>query len=397
MRFISGKYTSGELLDNVRAVEDWITNHFLERGPTTDEAVQKEMSQRLLDVSFGRNDVIFDDQGNPSIMVRIPETRLNMLDSSWGNDLHPAFIVNGQAVSELWVAKYQAFTVGSGDSERAVVLRRRDPRVYATFDQALTACKQKGAGWHLTTNAEWAFLLNWCRMNGFWPRGNNSYGRDYSGTSEHGEVIFRYQSGGTWYNGRTATGTGPATWSHDGTPFGIFDLNGNVWEWVGGLRLVDGEIQILENNNAADNTKDQSDASEEWKAIMPDGSLVKPGTAGTEGTLKYDATNEDGSGDIVLATSVANQTSGDPYASTVFRNLTARDVAVPALLHQLGLFPKDTNYGTGTVYMRNLGERLPRRGGNWHNTSGAGVPSLDLSLPRSYSSHRIGFRPAYYR
>ena len=58
MKFISGKYTSGELLDNVRAVEDWITNHFLERGPTTDEAVQKEMSQRLLDVSFGRNDVI---------------------------------------------------------------------------------------------------------------------------------------------------------------------------------------------------------------------------------------------------------------------------------------------------------------------------------------------------
>lgn len=391
MKFISGKYTSGELLDNVRAVEDWITNHFLERGPTTDEAVQKEMSQRLLDVSFGRNDVIFDDQGNPSIMVRIPETRLNVLDSSWGNALHPAFIVNGQAVSELWIAKYQAFTVGSGTSERAVVLRRRDPRAYITFDQALTACKQKGAGWHLTTNAEWAFPLNWCRMNGFWPRGNNSYGRDYPRTSEQAEASYIY-SGGTI--GRTATGTGPATWSHDGTPFGIFDLNGNVWEWVGGLRLVDGEIQILENNNAADNTKDQSAASEEWKAIMPDGSLVEPGT---EGTLKYDATNVDGSGNIVLATSVVNQTSGDSYASTAFRNLTARDVAAPALLHQLGLFPKDTNYGTGTVYMRNLGERLPRRGGHWSYTSHAGVPALYLDSPRSSSSNSLGFRPAYYR
>ncbi|WP_461367099.1 SUMF1/EgtB/PvdO family nonheme iron enzyme, partial [Candidatus Darwinibacter acetoxidans] len=362
---------------------------------TTDEAVQKEMSQRLLDVSFGRNDVIFDDQGNPSIMVRIPETRLNVLDSSWGNALHPAFIVNGQAVSELWVAKYQAFTVGSGTSERAVVLRRRDPRVYVTFDQALTACKQKGARWHLTTNAEWAFLLNWCRMNGFWPRGNNSYGRDYSRTSEHGEVIYRYQSGGTWYNGRTATGTGPATWSHDGTPFGIFDLNGNVWEWVGGLRLVDGEIQILENNNAADNTKDQSADSTEWKAIMPDGSLVEPGD-GTEGTLKYDATNVDGSGNIVLATSVVNPSSGSSV-NTTFRDLTARDVDAPALLHQLGLFPKDTNYGVGTVYMLNRDERLPRRGGHWYNTSDAGVPSLGLSAPRSRSSHGIGFRPAYYR
>ena len=391
MRFISGKYTSGELLDNVRAVEDWITNHFVERGPVSDEVLKSDMSKRLLDISFGRNDCIFDDQGNPSIMVRIPETRLNMLDSSWGNALHPAFIVNGQAVSELWVAKYQAFTVGSGASERAVVLRRRDPRAYVTFDQALTACKQKGAGWHLMTNAEWALILNWCKANGFWPRGNNSYGRDYSRTAEHGEVSYIY-SGTTI--GRVATGTGPVGWSHDGSPFGIFDLNGNVWEWVGGLRLVDGEIQILENNNAADNTKDQSAASEEWKAIMPDGSLVEPGT---EGTLKYDATNVDGSGNIVLATSVVNQTSGDPYASTAFRNLTARDVAAPALLHQLGLFPKDTNYGTGTVYMRNLGERLPWRGGCWDRTSDAGVPSLYLGTPRSYSSSRLGFRLAYYR
>jgi hypothetical protein len=391
MRFISGKYTSGELLDNVRAVEDWITNHFVERGPVSDEVLKSDMSKRLLDVSFGRNDVIFDDQGNPSIMVRIPETRLNVLDSSWDNALHPAFIVNDQAVSELWIAKYQAFTVGSGTSERAVVLRRRDPRAYITFDQALTACKQKGAGWHLTTNAEWAFLLNWCRMNGFWPRGNNSYGRDYSRTSEQAEASYIY-SGGTI--GRTATGTGPATWSHDGTPFGIFDLNGNVWEWVGGMRLVDGEIQILENNNAADNTKNQSAASEEWKAIMPDGNLVEPETGGT---LKYDATNADGSGNIVLATSVVNQASGDPYASTAFRNLTARDVATPALLHQLGLFPQDTNYGTGTVYMRNLGERLPWRGGSWSHTSYAGVPSLHLARPRSLSSNALGFRPAYYR
>ena len=97
----------------------------------------------------------------------------------------------------------------------------------------------------------------------------------------------------------------------------------------------------------------------------------------------------------MLATSVVNQ--GDSYASTAFRNLTARDVAAPALLHQLGLFPKDTNYGTGTVFMRNLGERLPGRGGYWLVTSAAGVPALLLNDPRSYSSYILGFRPAYYR
>ncbi len=241
------------------------------------------------------------------------------------------------------------------------------------------------------TNAEWALILNWCKANGFWPRGNNSYGRDYSRTAEHGEASYIYSGTNI---GRVATGTGPVGWSHDGSPFGIFDLNGNVWEWVGGLRLMDGEIQILANNNAADNTKGQSAASEEWRAIMPDGSLVAPGT---EGTLKYDATNADGSGNVVLATSVVNQTSGDPYAITAFRNLTARDVAAPALLHQLGLFPKDANYGTGTVYMRNLGERLPGRGGYWAFGTYAGVPAMYLQHPRSYSSTDLGFRPAYYR
>jgi hypothetical protein len=47
--------------------------------------------------------------------------------------------------------------------------------------------------------------------------------------------------------------------------------------------------------------------------------------------------------------------------------------------------------------MRNLGERLPRRGGNWSNTSNAGVPYLGLGDPRSTSSYALGFRPAYYR
>ena len=53
------------------------------------------------------------------------------------------------------------------------------------------------------------------------------------------------------------------------------------------LELAGQRVQVLANNDAADNTKDQSAGSALWKAIKAsDGSLVVPGTAGT---LKYDA------------------------------------------------------------------------------------------------------------
>ena len=48
---------------------------------------------------------------------------------------------------------------------------------------------------------------------------------------------------------RVATGTGPLTWYHDQTPSGIADLCGNVWDWTGSIRIVKGELQILNNNN----------------------------------------------------------------------------------------------------------------------------------------------------
>ena len=406
MKYVSGKYTSGELLRNIRAIEDWISDYFEKNGPITDAVLQKDMDERVRDASFGKNAVLFDDAGNPSIMVRIPMGLLSELVAGWPENLHPAFIVNGLAKSEIWIGKYQGTTVTNDDTKtRAVSLRRKDPKVYIDFDSALTVCKDKGSGWHLMTNVEWAYIALWCKKNGFWPRGNNSYGNDYARTEEWGEVTHIY-SGTT--KGRVATGTGPAPWSHDGSPFGVFDLNGNVWEWVGGLRLKDGEIQILENNNAADSSKDQSASSLEWKAILQDGSLVDPGTADS---LKFDSPNpltDDGTtqdqGAQFLSTTVVN---GDPTGGTwgdgcydsnsvLFQELSAASgVTVPDLLKQLGVFPVDSDHGGDKFYLRNYGERLALRGGHWNDASYAGVFALYLNNARSDSLYSLGFRPAY--
>ena len=48
-------------------------------------------------------------------------------------------------------------------------------------------------------------------------------------------------------------------------------------------------------------------------------------------------------------------------------------------------------------YMNNSGERLPIRGGNWNNTSNAGVFYLNLSNPRSNTYWDIGGRCAFVK
>lgn len=342
-------------------------------------------------ISGGRNTVLLDDIGMPSIVVPFPKLTYADVMTGGTQDPLPAFTVDGREIAVIYESKFQNIVV----NDRAYSLPMKDPRAWITFDAALEACRNKGAGWHLHTNALWAAIQNWCLKNNTVPHGNSSFGRDVANQHEHGVVTYRYTDNGKEYDGRTATGSGPVTWYHNYDSSGIADLCGNVWEWVSGLRVVYGEIQIIPGGNAMKFDCNMSATSTEWKAIMPDGTLVAPGTAGT---LKYDGESLNGAPRINTTVEFKPATE-DPTYYRMFGTLPAKSgVNIPPIMKALGLAPiSDYTYPNGGFWVRpQSAERLPIRGGYWGDGGAAGVAALYLPDPRSFSDHSVGFRAAFF-
>ncbi len=333
---------------------------------------------------FGANNkVIFDDTGMPSIMVGLPKMKYSDIITGGTDDVIPFWIVEGQEKNTIWVSKFQNIV----ENDRAYSLGAKLPRNYITFDQAVAACKAKGNGWHLNQTGIFACINLLSQKLGTVPHGNTNYGKDYYKPYEKGIMP----------NGeanRTLTGSGETTWYHNFDKSGIADINGNVWEWTGGMRLVDGEIQIIPYGNSMKLDCDMSAASTLWKAIMPDGSLVNPGTAGT---LKVDRTSASDA-TLRINTSVTTQTTDANDTSQVFKSVAAvSGVSIPKLLIALGLFPDSgvTGYGNDRFWARNNGERLPFRGSCFINASSSGPSALNLLDVRSFSYGDVGFRSAF--
>lgn len=341
-------------------------------------------------ISGGKNTVKLDDLGMPSVMVPFPTLKYSDIMDGGTTDILPGFLIEN-VEKKMYISKFLNIVING----RAYSLPMKDPRANITFDAAIAACRAKGAGWGLNTAALWGAIMSWCYKNQTVPRGNNNYGASYEAAHEKG-IAAAYDSSIPPKVTRTLTGSGPETWYHNHQTTGIADLVGNVNEWVAGLRLVYGEIQIIPYSDALKSDVNMGESSTEWKAILQDGSLVEPGTAGT---LKYDG--ETSTGGIRLNTEVEFTTStmANTYATKAFGTIAAKaGVTVPALLYALGLMPiPGITYGNGTVYMRNHeAERLPFRGGYYYNTGNAGLGYLVLSGPRSSSGGSLGFRSAFF-
>lgn len=375
------------------------------------------------------NVVLRDANGNPSIFVKHPKQLSSEFDASLPEHVHPAFIVNNTTDDALLIAKYKSSELESNGTQYSLPYRK--PKHSMQHDTFLTKMKAFGGNVTGLTIADHGLLVLMAHKASFVSHGNNNYGADYrAGTlwakdqarSVGDKRIFNgweYEclkahttsdalkpdvSPAYWKKGkhvggdsdggtRTLTGSGPVDWNMLNDPALEADIQGNVFEQVYGFRLVNCEIQILPDNNAANPSADLSASSSAWKAILPHANdagcdLVAPGTVGT---LHYTYQNSK-----VTLDNVAPDSFDGSYKNTNFKDLAVNSTNVPYvpdLLKELGLFPISGTTVDGLFYIQlTAEERVARRGGICNGASSTGVACLSCDNPRSASRDSYGAR-----
>lgn len=389
------------------------------------------------------NIVKYDSAGNVSgIFVKFPKMKSSDLVSGLPEHTHPAFIINGVEQDYILLGKYKGGDNGVANGA-ILSLPNINPIRSLGADQCLSRMKLAGTGITGMTVADYGFIKLLAQKHGWVPKGNTYWGQSHKdatcwevGKTLTADTVRAYngwlykcltghttsaelrpdlaptywekqgQVGGISNDGtpdanhqtgyRTLSGTGPLDWYLGSDPANLCDIIGSSLEQQYGYRIVGMELQILENNNAADPEADLSASSAAWKAILPNQSddgytLVAPGTAGT---LHWRWANSK----ITLDNTITEEEIDGNYRGCNFKDLLVNSTNVPYVPHilkELGLFPTgagDTTEGYYYIHMTSA-ERFPRRGGYYSDASGAGLGCVISNDVRGYTYAACGCRP----
>jgi len=389
------------------------------------------------------NIVKYDSNGNVAgIFVKFPKMKSSDLVAGLPNHTHPAFIINGVEQDYILLGKYKGGDNGVANGA-ILSLPNINPIRSLGADQCLSRMKLAGTGITGMTCADYGFIKLLAQKMGWVPKGNTYWGQSHKDATAwevnksitvdlerayNGYVYKALQAhtsaaelrpdiaptywekvkyvGGISNDGtpdaarqtgyRTLNGSGPLDWYLGSDPANLCDIIGSSLEQQYGYRIYDCELQILENNNAADPDADISASSAAWKAILPNAgdtgyTLVAPGTTGT---LHWNW--DTNTSKIILDTQCDDMTLGGK--STSFKDLKAHATRlpyVPSIVMELGLFPTSNSDLTEGNYYVNFtsGERFPRRGGYFNFTGDAGLGCVDAGNVRGDAIAYYGCRP----
>lgn len=332
-------------------------------------SIKDSLRQAVEAASGGLNTVVYTRKGQPVFLRRIPKFRVETLHPSLGTGVHPAFIVGGREVSEIWIGMYPALL-----SNGELISVPGVAPSFMTLNTAVNAARANGPGFHVITNAEWAAMallsIHSIGNNDDPTSSPNGFGVDVKNPRLFG-VRVDGRAPGEPIASLTLTGSGPLSWRHDLSPFGVADVG--VGHIVAGLLLRRGEINIIPNNDAAMSSINLSQDSQAWRAILPDGTLVSPGASNT---LTFDIPPNAmymGRGNIIGPTYLKTNTIPPPFDSNSNQHFdttynpwkdTGKDPStlnVPPLLHSLLLFPH-VPVSRGLTRVAPYGERVAMRG-----------------------------------
>jgi len=360
--------------------------------------IRDALRNRVETESQGNRTILYTATGQPNYMYVIPRFTLDEVSVGLGKTVHPVFIINGEVKSEFFYGCYP----GSIQAGELLSQPNKEPASQRDLVGFQLAAARNGRGWHVSTNVEWAALTLLCRHSQWQEQGNTDYGRNYRHHDEIARRLDNIQAGEQEGVPTTFTGSGPASWYHNGDYNGIGDLCGNLWEWQNGMRLVAGEIQIIPDNNAA--IQKVSSTDPRWRAIdLHTGALISPRDSYS---AKFDApiaSRTANAGTPILNT-VIQHFNGDPqdngYPAGLMdaefgRIQIASDIDAPLLLKILGIIPHSDCDDGDQVYLRNYSERNLLRGGAWYSGRAAGMRTLCLSHGASHLSTSVGARPAF--
>lgn len=247
------RYSDGKLpISSIQKVDDvmWWDNKDIFNYEKVLKMPQDVVKAMVETYSMGQVTAIYDNDGYPSLMFRIPKMSIGQFSEDLGNlsTPHPAYVVNGVTKDMVYISVFKTCEYnGHLVSWFGLTLSRSRNLAYLK-----TQIPLKGSGWHLETIYERSLLSLLTRAyNSPTPHCNNYWGMNRYAKYESVQMADGgLPGGGNQANGaQWINGTQPIEWSHNKTTHGIQDVCGGYHELIDLVKLVDGHIYLAPDNN----------------------------------------------------------------------------------------------------------------------------------------------------